>query len=63
MIDLHREFRGREVDKENLKAKDIYRVDLETYGETTEFLLGKDLYKNMPNMQDAQNLSKLIKEF
>ena len=59
MIDLHKKFNK---DK-SIPLTNVVGQDLISYGETTEFLLGKNLYTKMPTMQDAKNLSKLIKEF
>ena len=59
MIDLHKKF---DKDK-SIPLTNVVGQDLINYGETTKFLLGKNLYTKMPTMQDAQNLSKLIKEF
>ena len=59
MIDLHEKYNKDKI----IPFTTVVSGNLRSYGATTEFLLGKDLYENMPTMKDAENLSKLLKQF
>jgi len=59
MIDLHQKYNKDKI----IPFTTVVGSNLRSYGETTEFLLGKNLYKNMPTMKEAENLSKLFKQF